>query len=99
MIIQFTELLVKAWIQARFPSFLQGFNYYVFSEERRSARYLFLRVLLGVGVIHNRMADTKETLLYIGNQWVGRQEERKTAYIRCIIAATAVHYDFRPDES
>ena len=70
MEIQITELLVMVWIQL------------IFGEESRKARYLFrvLRMLLGLGAVHNRMAKTqRRNLLYIGNQWVCRQEERKTA--------------------
>ena len=74
--IQFIELLVKAWIQL------------IFGEERRSSRYLSLRVLLGVGVVHNRMADTKERLaLY--RESVGRPTGRKKDRLHWNIIAVA----------
>ena len=64
MIIQLTELLVKAWIQL------------IFGEDRRSVRYFFLLVLLGLDVVHNRMAETKERPA-LNREPVGRPTGKK----------------------
>jgi hypothetical protein len=92
---QFIELLVKAWVQlifakfrrqadprvpaTRFPNNFLGFKCHVFSEERRSARYLFLRVLLGM---YQDCRYKGETSLY--TESVGRPRGRKKDRPHCM---------------
>ena len=61
MEIKFIALLVKTWIQL---GIVKGqAEPRIFSEERWDA-YLFLRLLLRVGVIHNWLADWETYFIY-----------------------------------